>query len=229
MAEKPPMTDQYDSTAEYAVKHNYDLVFDFEPSRGHGKSWEKLNITRDTIQKVLSGEKQYQWVWMLDYDTLIMNSAVKLEEVVEKALAFAKEEGKSRQAIQMILTRDCEPINAGSMIFRTTPWMLEMIEEWRAHEVIVDPAEGDRLEQGSLRDMVEKNVFSVAEKSVVVPQTWMNSYPEELTCYDPRDKALERPWKRGDFVIHFAGAAWHHKEMEDSIGTLMRKYHQLAE
>lgn len=106
MATEPLLADQYDVTTEYAVKHNYDLVFDFEPSSGHGKSWDKLNITRDTIQKVLSGEGQYQWVWMLDYDTLITNSAVKLEELVEKALAFAEKEGKSRHAIQMILTRD---------------------------------------------------------------------------------------------------------------------------
>ena len=120
-----------------------------------------------------------------------------------------------------------EPLNAGSMLFRTSPWVLEMIEQWQTHKVALDPEEGLRHEQGALKDMIEKNVLSVADRSVIVPQVWMNSYPEELACYDPRDEELMRPWEKGDFVMHFAGAAWHHKEMADPVGTLMRKYFEM--
>ncbi|CAK1365221.1 hypothetical protein CB0940_08830 [Cercospora beticola] len=212
----------------HASKHNYDMVWDFEPNPGYGKSWDKLNITRDTIQRTLVGEKSYEWVWMLDLDTLIMNSSVTLEDFVERSLEYGEREGKKREDIHMILTRDCEPLNAGSMIFRASPWMLQMIEQWRSHDVDADAGEGNRLDQGALKGMLQEDVFSSAQKSVIVPQTWMNSYPEEIQCYDPREEALTRPWEYGDFVIHFAGAAWHHAELHDPVGHFMRKYIKYA-
>lgn len=82
------------------------MVWDFEPNPGYGKSWDKLNITRDTIQRTLVGEKSYEWVWMLDLDTLIMNSSVTLEDFVERSLEYGEREGKKREDIHMILTRD---------------------------------------------------------------------------------------------------------------------------
>lgn len=82
------------------------MVWDFEPSNAYGKSWDKLNITRDTIQRALVGGKSYEWVWMLDLDTLIMNSSVTLEDLIERSLRYGEQEGKKREDIHMILTRD---------------------------------------------------------------------------------------------------------------------------
>jgi mannan polymerase II complex MNN10 subunit len=60
----------------------------------------------------------------------------------------------------------------------------------------------------------------VGEK-VYIPQYKINAFPKEIQCYDEESRA----WKRGDFVIHFAGA-WAHLKMDDPTGFLMRKYQE---
>ena len=103
---------------KYASKHGYDLIWDFDPTRDWLKVWDKLNISRDAITASLSGQRAYEWVWMLDFDTLITNSSIRLEDVVEQSLSFAESEGKARGDVDLILTRDCEPLNLGSFFVR---------------------------------------------------------------------------------------------------------------
>jgi mannan polymerase II complex MNN10 subunit len=210
---------------EYASKHNYDLFWSFSAptaTSNYAKHWDKLHMIRDAVQTTLSGKTEYEWVWMLDYDTLITNPSIRIEDVVEKSLSFAESQGKTRDKIQMVLTRDCEPFNAGSMFFRVSPWLLEFLEEWKGG---LQPETPNRTEQDVLRDMLLDNGFGVDEKSVVVPQTWFNAYPEELGhCRDERESG---DWEKGMFLIHFPGAKWFLEE-EDAVGRLVRKYYWKA-
>ena len=205
----------------YAAKHGYDLVWDFEPSRHYLKVWEKLNLTRDAIGSSLFGHKTYEWVWMLDYDTLITNSSIPISAVIQQSLDLAEEEGKSRADVNLILARDCDPLNLGSMFLRVSSWTLDFIEQWRAGAGIPDAQGKPRNEQDVLRDMLHLNEYSVADRSVIAPQWMFDAYPEELECYDPRNP---KPWEPGMFLLHFAGAKWRLKDQKDPIGTLMRKY-----
>lgn len=210
---------------EYASKHSYDLIWSFTASTvvsNYAKPWDKLDMIRDAVQATVSGQRRYEWLWMLDYDTLITSPEIRVEEIIEQSLELAEIEGKDRDSIQLILTRDCEPLNAGSFFVRVTPWTIKFIEEWRSGQ---QPETPNRTEQDVLRDMLLDNVLGVADHSVVVPQTMFNAYPEELGhCRDPRDA---RSWEEGMFLIHFPGAKWWLKE-EDAVGDLMRKYYQRA-
>lgn len=205
----------------YAAKHGYDLIWDFGPSLRYLKVWEKLNMTRDAITSSLYVDKSYQWVWMLDFDALITNTSIMISDVIEQSLQFAESEGKRREDIHLVLTRDCDPLNLGSMFVRASSWTLDFIEEWRAGADILDNHGQLRNEQDVLRDMLRDNTFSVADHSVIAPQHFFDAYPAELECYDPRDP---RPWEPGMFVLHFAGAPWRLKGEEDPVGSLMRRY-----
>ena len=215
----------FSNKLKYAKKHDYQLIWDFEPAQGYAKVWDKLNVTRDAVQAALSGHKSYQWLWMFDFDTLITNTAIGLDDIVEQSLRFAELEGKSRDDIHLILTRDCQPLNAGSMFLRASPWVLDFLEQWRAGASVLAKDTTDhnhlvRNEQEVLRDMLASNDFGVVNKSVIAPQWLFNAYPEEIPCNDPR---FSTAWRPGMFVVHFAGAGWVTKK-EDAVGTLMKKY-----
>lgn len=210
---------------EYASKHDYDLIWSFSrPS--YAKIWDKLEMIRHAFQATIENDKKkYDWIWMLDYDTLITNPKISIKDIIKQSLDFAEAEGKNRDEVQLILTRDCEPLNAGSMFFKVSksPWMLEFLDAWRSG---MKPNDPEYTEQDMLRDMLKQNVLHTADKSVIVPQTLFNAYPEELhQCRDERDP---RSWEEGMFVIHFPGARWWYKDEVDIIRRFMQKYYQKA-
>lgn len=183
----------------------------------------------DTRHAALS--KKYSWIWALDVDALITNTTVRLEDLISKSLSFAENhENKGSSTVQIILTKDHEPVNLGSVIFRSSPWIIDFITKWSSRYGTICPQnEAEPLcnEQEILRDMLAINAEGVRDHTVIVPQRWMNSYAEEVNQYlDPKDEG--RVWERGDFVIHFAGASWWLKEEEDPVGMLMRKYHEMV-
>lgn len=53
------------------------------------------------------------------------------------------------------------------------------------------------------------------KNTVVIPQTWMNAFPQEIRCYDD----YQRPWERGMFNLHFAGAWAHMSGVDDAYGV----------
>lgn len=210
----------------YARKHGYDMIWDFKQSQ-YPKVWEKLNLIRDAVQASLSSEKSYKWIWMLDYDTLITNPQVKLEEIIERSLSLAESRGQSRDSIDIILAKDCEPINAGVMFFRVSPYTLSFIDQWSKGYNTFSEGDGRRLnEQEILWKMLANDELQMKKHSIITPQTWFDAYPKELDkCRDQNDSAS---WTPGMFLIHFAGANWFlGKEHNDAVGYLMRSYWNL--
>lgn len=77
----------------YVKKHGYHLEFDFS---GDG-FWHKINIVHRLVQ-----QKKYDWIWWIDFDTLITNTTIRLEDLIEESLATVPDPNK----IDMILNRD---------------------------------------------------------------------------------------------------------------------------
>lgn len=160
---------------------------------------------------------------MLDYDTLVTSPETRIEDVIRRSLGYAETQGKHRDDIDILLTRDCEDVNAGVMFFRvsSSPWMLDFLEKWESGRKLEHP---ELTEQDVLSVMLQHNVLGTADRSIVVPQTFFNAYPEELNqCRDDRDP---RSWEESMFLVHFPGARWWFKEEEDPIRRLMAKYYQ---
>ena len=59
--------------------------------------WHKLNIIERLVK-----QKNYSWIWWIDFDTLITNTEVRLEDLIEESLANVSDPNR----IDMILTAD---------------------------------------------------------------------------------------------------------------------------
>lgn len=69
---------------DYAKKHGYDFYIDYESTNNRGMMWHKF----DMVQNVINGS-EHDWVWWMDFDTLITNTNTKLEDIISEALANA--------------------------------------------------------------------------------------------------------------------------------------------
>ena len=75
-------------------------------------------------------------------------------------------------------------------------------------------------DQEALRDFLASRV-PLSEHALRIPQAAINAFPHEISCYED---GLSGLWRRGMFVVHFAGAWAHLRGEEDPTGVLMRKY-----
>ena len=67
----------------YAKKHDYDLKVDYrvDPEIKGGTLWHKFIMVEDLIKA-----GKHEWIWWIDFDTLITNGNITLEHIVEEAL-----------------------------------------------------------------------------------------------------------------------------------------------
>lgn len=157
---------------------------------------------------------KYDWIWWLDFDTLITNTDIQVVDVINEALANTT----SPNNIDWLFTHDCNGLNAGSFIFRGHERSLQLIQmATELSKVMKDEGHGT-LEQGAIVKLLNDDE-AMRASTIVVPQQKLNAFPQEIACYDPVSSA----WKDGDFVIHFAGA-WAHVKGDDPTGQLMKKY-----
>jgi mannan polymerase II complex MNN10 subunit len=68
--------------SDYANLHHYDFIIDMEANNQRGLMWHKF----DMVQRVINGS-QHDWVWWIDFDTLVMNHKIKVENIIADALA----------------------------------------------------------------------------------------------------------------------------------------------
>ena len=61
-----------------------DLLVDYETTAQRGTVWHKFVMIERTI-----ATGQYDWVWWLDFDTLITNTTIRVADIIEGALAGA--------------------------------------------------------------------------------------------------------------------------------------------
>lgn len=85
---------------EYARKHNYDLIVDYEVPKDsdlENPVWHKL-----TMFEQAAATGKYDWLWWIDFDTVITNTTVKLEDVISESLLGRQNE----KDIDFLLTAD---------------------------------------------------------------------------------------------------------------------------
>lgn len=190
-------------------RHGYDLIVDYESHTEHAVVYWKFDMAERLIK---SGK--YDWIWWMDFDTLITNTDIKVADIIDEELRNAT----NPDDIDYLFTHDCNGLNLGSYIFRGHDRSLKFIEDaWALHAEAKSKDIGMSEQDAMVKLMKEDPV--AAERARVVPQWKLNAFPEEIACFDESQKV----WQHGTFVIHFAGA-WAHVKGEDPTGYLMRKY-----
>ena len=67
------------SKVDYCEKHNYTFIFeDIDANVPHKVGWEKVKIVKRYIE-------DYDVVYMTDFDSVIVNDSVKIEDLVNKS------------------------------------------------------------------------------------------------------------------------------------------------
>lgn len=59
--------------------------------------WHKLNMFENAIK-----QDRYDWIWWIDFDTLITNTNVKLEDIIEESI----QKHSDPDSVDLILTAD---------------------------------------------------------------------------------------------------------------------------
>lgn len=80
-------------------KHNYAIKIDFSTPENFVPLpfWHKLDMLEFLVR---TGD--YDWIWWVDYDTVITNTSIKIEDIVASALRGEKRAGD----IDLLLTAD---------------------------------------------------------------------------------------------------------------------------
>ncbi|KAJ5319369.1 uncharacterized protein N7506_012073 [Penicillium brevicompactum] len=194
----------------YARLHGYDLFVDYESNSSRGTTWLKF----DMVERVIKAN-QHDWVWYLDFDTLITNTSVSLTNLISENLANVT----MPNDIDLLVTDDCNGLNDGSFIARSSARSIEFLNGVRALHDREEVLGGVSLSDQDSMARFLKTKDPLVQHAMRIPQWTINAFPEEIGCYDTH----KRKWEKGMFVIHFAGA-WAHVSGEDPTGQLMKKY-----
>lgn len=163
----------------YAEKHGYDyFLYNYRLDTGRAAYWDKVVA----LQRHLS---DYDWLFWLDSDALIMNDSIKLESIIDEDYDF-------------ITTRDClRGMNSGQFLIKNTQWSRDFLKLWyspKYEHTQVAPG----FDNGALIQIYQEHP-KVKEHIKIVPQRLLSSY---LQC--PGWFNIDGEYQPGDFVIHFA-------------------------
>jgi len=81
--------------AAYARQHDYDFIVDYDVTNERDVMWGKFDMLRRVIDA-----GQHEFVWWMDFDTLITNMTTKVEDVIDRGLKAAVARGDVREGAE---------------------------------------------------------------------------------------------------------------------------------
>lgn len=193
---------------DYARRQGYDFIVDYEQHADRPVCFWKYNMMERLIRT-----GKYDWIWWLDFDTLVTNTDIKVTDIIEEELKNAT----NPDAIDYLITHDCNGLNLGTFIVRAHERSLKLMHDAFALHDEAKKKDKHVSEQDATVELLSDK--TIAETTLQVPQWKLNAYPQEIACFDESRQV----WEHGTFIIHFAGA-WAHVKGDDPTGQLMQKY-----
>ena len=174
----------------YCIKHGYSFIDD-------ESIWDKSKpIPWSKILLLLKHLEKFDYLVWIDADILIMNMDIKIETLIARYSDYDQISGS-----------DWKMQNTGVWIIKNTDFSKRFLTEvWtNVYDEKSDPQERYmNWEQGSVINLMDRNVLNCKAKIKV-------TYPEEMNSY----------WFNyfpGHFVLHFAG-------VRDELDSLIREYY----
>ena len=167
------------SKEAYAAAHGHDFYCktqDFAKDKAIG--WAKIEIALEKMS-------QYDWLFYVECDAMIMNQTIRLENIIDDSRDIIIAESKYRHNFQ--------GINTGVMLIKCSEWNRQffqhLCEKGQYHN-------GNWFEQGAIIEEV-KNDSGVRAHFKLVNNRLFNSYYHKDTP--------DENFRVGDFVCHAAG------------------------
>jgi hypothetical protein len=189
----------------YAKKHGYHLFDESDTlDTSRPPSWSKIKAAKRLLE-----EENCDWVFWLDADTIVMNSAKTIESFLPaeggKDLLITGQKGGS--------------YNAGAWLIRNTEWSRTFLDTWWDMKEFVKPkglsVSGDNDALKAYLLGMEKDYFN--EHILVPPRCTFNSVtvflsPQDAAQIMTPDQVKEQEWymhlekyHKGDLIAHVAG------------------------
>ncbi|KAJ6049414.1 hypothetical protein N7444_006130 [Penicillium canescens] len=167
----------------YARLHGYDLFIDYESYSTRGTTWLKF----DMVERVINAG-QHDWIWYMDFDTLITNHSMSLTNLIYEYLAKAP----MPDTIDFLVTDDCNGLNDGSFIVRSSSRSIQFLNAIRAiHDREKEQSGRSLGDQDSMEAFLKSNA-PLTQHAMRIPQWTINAFPEEIGCYDTHKKKWEK-------------------------------------
>jgi len=181
---------------EYANKHNYDFIyFDDVIDKTRPPQWSKVKA----VESIL---KDYDWVWWIDIDALIMEFDIMLESLLD-------------DNYDMIFTSNkYSYLSSGSCFFKNTQLSFDFLTD--CYDLKHDCLKNVNVhvfdhEQQSMRQLI-LTVDKYKYKSKLIDERCCNSFcvtenAQVLSAY-PSWNSDSNIYQKGDFVIQFCGRSF---------------------
>ena len=187
----------------YAHKHGYQ--FEHSPQLDYSRKpgWSKMIKVKELIPY-----HSNTWFWVVDTDTVITNDNVKVLDFVPDG-----------DVSQVIIGKDCNALNSGSVLMKSGRWNAWFIDRIFSVSNEALTAEVSWAENSAVIHLY-KTDSRVRRRMWIAPAYWFNAYTHNDNCKGGSGYPW-RPWRKNDFMVHFAG----HPHKEKS--KLMQQYRLL--
>ncbi|ORX91300.1 hypothetical protein K493DRAFT_339446 [Basidiobolus meristosporus CBS 931.73] len=170
----------------YAKKHDYSFIarsseFAQQVFRGRRIVWGKI----DAIEKTLP---EYDWLFWLDMDAVIMNEEIRVEDILEKFRQDLGDEEFSKKSLFVTKPKHDPMINAGVFLLKNSVWSFDFLREVQHRK-----ENYNRIfyEQRAMWEVAQEPKWAEGAH-IFGDSSVFNTFPED---YVP-----------GNFVVHFAPA-----------------------
>jgi hypothetical protein len=179
----------------YCKKHGYDFYyFDTTLDSTRPTNWSKILA----IQKILE-TSNYDWIWWVDIDTLIMNFEYKLEFIIDNNY-------------EMIFTKNSRShLGTSSCFFKNTDlvkcFLLDSYQLEKPYLKNINVHEHG-YEQQSFKLILENEQKYTSLIKFICQRICNSAYhvnDSDVQMHDINLNDLDDIYKIGDFVIHFCG------------------------
>ncbi|XP_068639527.1 alpha-1,2-galactosyltransferase gmh3-like [Aristolochia californica] len=187
----------------YAEKGGYEFI-DSSNLIDHSRppSWSKILAVRSCL-------RNYDWVFWNDADTLVTNSSISLENILQSVIGDSDFESSP----DLILTEDVTGVNAGTFFVRRSNWSQEFLDTWWNQTSFVRFGSSKSGDNDALKNLISVLPSDALAKHVRISpmQCLFNSYPW-FPSWKTAYRLVTSPsiiWKgtysNGDFMVHLAG------------------------
>lgn len=179
------------SKRAYASRHGYELLV------GGTEAWDRTRpIPWSKLRWIFKHVDDYDYIFWMDADTIIMNPSLTLESHVIPALAAE---------CDMLWTQDaCGNLNNGNVLFRgRSEWLKDFLTRCYEQVALIHHIWWDNA---AMIKLIQQNPSDAAKVTTLKEHWTFNSY-----VFGPPDAKADdadiRLYKPGDFLIHFAGVS----------------------
>lgn len=182
-----------ESHQSYGKKHRYDVILDEANISGRLAYWQKiLSLSRIMYDALEKDNREYDWLFWTDSDTLILDDEIQLETFLPPERPELQDDEKR---VHILMARDHRGWNNGVFFIRVHPWSLAFL--LRSYTYPDYNTRFRSFDQSAMARLYE-NYEDVRHHIISVPMRWFNDYPSGWINYNAR---------QGDLQIHFPGSA----------------------